>query len=169
VDVTLSAGADPWTALLDRVAALYVAGVEIDWAAFDAGYGRRKMALPTYPFERERYWVDLPGRDDATDETALLYTTEWREQPRSSAIDAPDETRGTWVIFGDAQDRGATLARKLEFHGHRTVLVSHADDYSALAAGGSILGVVDLRNLDINGADVAGDAVRGATATLDVM
>ena len=32
----------------------------IDWAAFDAPYRRRKLVLPTYPFQRERYWV---GRD----------------------------------------------------------------------------------------------------------
>jgi acyl transferase domain-containing protein/acyl carrier protein len=48
-----------WSRLLESLAELYVRGAEVDWAAFDGGYGRRKLALPTYPFERERHW--LPG------------------------------------------------------------------------------------------------------------
>jgi acyl transferase domain-containing protein/aryl carrier-like protein len=49
-----------WTELLDAVATLFVAGVAIDWTAFDHGRDRRRVALPTYPFERERYWIDAP-------------------------------------------------------------------------------------------------------------
>lgn len=56
------AGQD-WTRMLESVAELYVRGAEIDWAGFDHGYSRRKLAMPTYPFERERYW--LPGLDAA--------------------------------------------------------------------------------------------------------
>jgi acyl transferase domain-containing protein/acyl carrier protein len=51
--------------LLAGAAALYAQGVELDWAGFHRGRGGRKVALPTYPFERKRYWisVDRPGRD----------------------------------------------------------------------------------------------------------
>ena len=37
-------------------------GVPVDWAAFDRGYRRRRVALPTYPFQRERYWVERRAR-----------------------------------------------------------------------------------------------------------
>ncbi|WP_226594858.1 polyketide synthase dehydratase domain-containing protein, partial [Microseira wollei] len=37
---------------------LYVAGVKVDWAGFDRDYLRTKVALPTYPFQRQRYWVE---------------------------------------------------------------------------------------------------------------
>jgi len=40
---------------------LYVRGVKIDWAALEHGAPRRKLTLPTYPFQRARYWVDLPA------------------------------------------------------------------------------------------------------------
>src|SRR5262249_18723388 len=53
------AGDDPWRSLLDVVAALYAAGAAIDWRAFDAPYPRNKIALPTYPFQRQRYWLDF--------------------------------------------------------------------------------------------------------------
>lgn len=48
--------------LLETLGALYACGAAIDWRAFDAAYLRRKLSLPTYPFERERHWLDFPER-----------------------------------------------------------------------------------------------------------
>jgi acyl transferase domain-containing protein len=42
--------------MLDSLAALYVQGVDVDWQGFDAGRGGRRVPLPSYPFQRERYW-----------------------------------------------------------------------------------------------------------------
>jgi len=53
---TLSPGADPWRTLLDAVATLYVAGVPIDFRRLDDGSLRRRVALPTYRFQRRRHW-----------------------------------------------------------------------------------------------------------------
>lgn len=50
-----------WTQLLTSLGHLYVRGAQIDWSAFHAPYPRRKVSLPTYPFQRQRYWVDTPG------------------------------------------------------------------------------------------------------------
>ena len=33
-------------------------GVELDWATLHAGSEPRRIPLPTYPFERKRYWVE---------------------------------------------------------------------------------------------------------------
>ncbi|HWO60576.1 MAG TPA: SDR family NAD(P)-dependent oxidoreductase, partial [Umezawaea sp.] len=43
------------------LAKLYVDGVPVDWPPFFAG-GRR-VELPTYAFQRERYWSEAPGQD----------------------------------------------------------------------------------------------------------
>ncbi|MEO1399840.1 MAG: type I polyketide synthase [Cyanobacteria bacterium J06635_1] len=47
-----------WQAMLDSLSQLYVQGVKVDWLSFDQPYPRRRLPLPTYPFQRQRYWVD---------------------------------------------------------------------------------------------------------------
>ena len=48
---------DTYQVLLDSLGALYVQGAAIDWAGFERGYERRRVPLPTYPFERKHYWA----------------------------------------------------------------------------------------------------------------
>ena len=44
--------------LLSALGQLWLHGVRVDWAGFYAHERRRRVALPTYPFQRERYWVE---------------------------------------------------------------------------------------------------------------
>ncbi|MEO6086727.1 MAG: SDR family NAD(P)-dependent oxidoreductase, partial [Umezawaea sp.] len=48
------------TGLLAALARLHVRGVPVDWAAVHATSGARRCELPTYPFQRTRYWLDAP-------------------------------------------------------------------------------------------------------------
>jgi acyl transferase domain-containing protein len=48
---------------------LWTAGVDVSWAAFDGGYRRRRVVMPTAPFQRQRYWV--PASDSRASGTAL--------------------------------------------------------------------------------------------------
>lgn len=67
--------------LLFALGSLWLQGVTIDWEAFYAHEERRRITLPTYPFERLRHWVEpvaaTPGKlepsaPSATDPTAAL-------------------------------------------------------------------------------------------------
>jgi len=53
---SLREGRSDWQQMLESLGALYGQGVAIDWAGFDKDYARRKCILPTYPFQRQRYW-----------------------------------------------------------------------------------------------------------------
>jgi acyl transferase domain-containing protein/acyl carrier protein len=55
---SVRSGRDDWAELLTSLSQLYARGVEVDWAGFDRDYPRHKVSLPTYPFQRERYFVD---------------------------------------------------------------------------------------------------------------
>ena len=46
------------TFLLNGLGQLWLSGVEIDWSGFYAGEQHYRLPLPTYPFERQRYWVE---------------------------------------------------------------------------------------------------------------
>jgi len=55
-----------WPGLLETLARLYLLGAPVDWAGFDRSRPRRKLPLPTYPFQRERFWFDArPARASA--------------------------------------------------------------------------------------------------------
>jgi NADP-dependent 3-hydroxy acid dehydrogenase YdfG/acyl carrier protein len=44
--------------LIGAVGKLWMAGVEIDWGQYYEGEKRRRVGLPTYPFDRQRYWIE---------------------------------------------------------------------------------------------------------------
>ncbi len=54
-------------ALLGALASAHANGVEVDWAALFAGSGAKRVELPTYAFQRRRYWIDSePGAGDVS-------------------------------------------------------------------------------------------------------
>ncbi len=55
---SLRSGQDEWECALHALAELWVRGAGIDWKAFDAGYGRRRRSLPTYPFQAKKHWIE---------------------------------------------------------------------------------------------------------------
>ena len=69
-DLVIPLSAMSWPSLLDRLGRLYVRGFSVDWSGFDRGYFRRKVQLPTYPFQRQRYWADSTPRPQADGQAA---------------------------------------------------------------------------------------------------
>ena len=55
---SLRPGQEDWQQLLSSLAQLYVRGVPVNWLGFDQDYKRHRLQLPTYPWQRQRYWVE---------------------------------------------------------------------------------------------------------------
>ena len=62
---------------------LWLAGASVDWRGFHSRQRRQRVPLPTYPFERKRYWID-PAASHAPEETATGIRPS--AQPASQAI-----------------------------------------------------------------------------------
>ena len=45
---------------MDALGRLWLAGVAVEWQGFYTGQRRARLMLPTYPFERQRYWIEPP-------------------------------------------------------------------------------------------------------------
>ncbi|NYG35449.1 SDR family NAD(P)-dependent oxidoreductase [Sphaerotilus montanus] len=69
---SLRQGEPDHRSMLDSLGALYVRGVLPDWAGVDGQRPRRRLVLPTYPFQRSRHWVEsaLPATTSTTTPTA---------------------------------------------------------------------------------------------------
>jgi acyl transferase domain-containing protein len=66
---SLRPGREDWQQLLESLATLYVRGAAVDWSGFDRDYARRRVDLPTYPFQRQRYWVETVNNGQAKPES----------------------------------------------------------------------------------------------------
>ncbi len=70
---SLRKGQDDWAQMLNSLAGLYVHGTAVDWRGFDQPYLRHRVTLPTYPFQRQRYWAAAGSRPRNTENSANLH------------------------------------------------------------------------------------------------
>jgi amino acid adenylation domain-containing protein len=84
--------------LLAALGRLWVAGVEVDWAAYQRGRFRRRVSLPAYPFEGRRFWsageIGLPAREGRSTEDAAEAGVSPAAAGVSPTMDAPDLSEG---------------------------------------------------------------------------
>ena len=57
----VAGAADAASAWHRAIGQLWAGGANLDWNAYHGGLPRRRVPLPTYPFERQRHWVDAPS------------------------------------------------------------------------------------------------------------
>lgn len=127
---------------LTSVAEAYTHGVDIDWRRV-LGDGGSVVALPTYAFQRQRYWRPGLGagsgaaghKDSGDSPDDWSYREDW--VPAAAGSPVPVE-RGTWVIFGsDTEDTAvAECTAALEARGHsvHAVPMPESVDRDAVAA-----------------------------------
>jgi acyl transferase domain-containing protein/acyl carrier protein len=106
------------------IANLWSVGVPVQWQALHQNQTRRRVPLPTYPFERQRYYLtpQQPLETPAADGEPRLHTISWIRQPAPPA--RPLE--GPWLLFADTGGLGAKLAARLP----GAVIVEAADTFA---------------------------------------
>jgi amino acid adenylation domain-containing protein len=115
---------------------LWTEGIAVDWPALHAGADRRRVPLPTYPFERKRFWVEMPqaGTDTsmaaiaasavehrrADDPADWFYVPFWRPALPVGVGEGP---AGLRLLFPDAHGLGRRLERLLLDAGTEVITV----------------------------------------------
>jgi len=129
------------TQVLQTLGQLWRNGVGINWQAFYAEEKRHRLPLPTYPFERQRYWIDAPKRqrhqekatrienspihseDNNTDFKQWLYQPHWLKSAIPNTEAAVETTTQHWVLFEDNCGVSQQLQQALLQQGHTVTTV----------------------------------------------
>jgi len=124
---------------------LWACGVEADWPQVWGDAQRNRLSLPTYAFQRNRYFIE-PGKSVKQPEVALPerhkdmadwgYRPAWRPRLADCALDIGNDLAlepHNWLIFEDTTGQGAACAAALLAAGHRVARVRAGDTYAQLA------------------------------------
>ncbi|GAA0440365.1 hypothetical protein Acor_12830 [Acrocarpospora corrugata] len=113
------AGGEPRDArveLLETCSRLWERGASVHWERVQPGPGRI-VSLPTYPFQRTRYWPELvdggqppvPAAQPA-EPADLCFAPAWQQDPARGAAPAELRLDGPLIVFADADGIGTALA-----------------------------------------------------------
>jgi acyl transferase domain-containing protein len=126
---------------------LWAAGLDLDWERVDADNQGRRISLPTYPFARERHWLEPPqvsdsGADSAAQRVADLsqwfYAPSWKRQP--NLLPAVGDWSGERVlILAESDGLAQGLSARFEALGGEAIMVSPGETFRADADGGYTL------------------------------
>jgi acyl transferase domain-containing protein/thioesterase domain-containing protein/acyl carrier protein len=122
--------------LKEAVGRLWVAGIEIDPTRFFARDSQRRVSLPTYPFERQRYWIDKGVR--AAPSNSLTRRPDlgrWFSAPaflRSAPSESlpPEELRKPWLVLTDNSPLARAIVERLRASGARVSTVAAAAHFA---------------------------------------
>ncbi len=112
--------------ILRTLGELWLAGVHVDWRGFHAGERRHRLPLPTYPFDRQRYWVE-PGEPVAISDgrpkdleknpevADWFYVPSWKRSdlPFAPTTEVLESLQQRWLILSDGDGLGEQLSERL--------------------------------------------------------
>ena len=123
---------ESWLTALGR---LWLLHARPDWSGLYRNQHRLRLSLPTYPFERQRYWVEpkpsatvqqisaqVAESTKKKDIADWFYVPSWRSSLPPFSKKSADETPQTWLLFAEQESFAGKLAVELKSHG-RTILV----------------------------------------------
>ena len=131
--------------LLQTLGWLWLRGVEIDWSKFYTYEHRHRLSLPTYPFERQRYWIDakspslsidrkLTASDNKQDIANWFYLPSWKRSLLPNFSDNQIQSKSeNWLFFIDDLEIGKQLSGVFRSQSRNVVTVKQGQKFSKLA------------------------------------
>ncbi len=126
--------------LADALGQLWCAGADVDWSGYFGDRQRQRIAMPLYPFERQRHWID-PLKNPPVSVTGTakkLPLDQWFNLPTWSPSLPPrripngrlDRSSGAWLIFTNGCKLGLSLVERLESEGQSAVCVEEGSEFA---------------------------------------
>jgi len=147
---SLRPGHSDWQQILTSLAELYLHGVPINWLGFDQDFARHRLPLPTYPFQRQRYWIT--PEDNSMGITApsispggiapkqivkkkpniadWFYIPSWKRSIPPAYQPSQKLLESEILVFIDECGLGEKLAEKLAIQGSEVVRVSCGSEFA---------------------------------------
>jgi acyl transferase domain-containing protein/acyl carrier protein len=139
--------------LLTTLGKLWLAGVQVDWSRFYAHEQRHRLPLPTYPFERQRYWLEphqlshsvntVNSSGEILSSTCIpdkkpniadwFYIPSWKRSPLSARKGDEMPVQANTLVFIDECGLGSQLVNKLELEGHNVITVNVGSEFTKLS------------------------------------
>lgn len=125
--------------LLTTLGNLWLEGAQIDWNGFYSHEDRYRVALPPYPFERKKYWIDPQEAHKAavvSDERKSniadwFYLPTWKRMPlvnlSEESLKAAEPS--CWLIFSDEYGLGDRLSAWLQSEGQEVITAHPGTEY----------------------------------------
>jgi acyl transferase domain-containing protein len=126
---------------LHALGILWASGARVDWRRYHRGERRHRVALPGYPFERRRYWVDpgppavVAASDAVKPEAASadfggLFQPVWKEAELFTARGPASGITGPWLIFADTRGLSDRAAAILKDRGETVTMVRAGETFA---------------------------------------
>lgn len=132
--------------ILTSLCQLWQSGVRVDWVALHREEHLHRVPLPTYPFDRSRFWVEPQSIDalvaggDKTHGSSRIskksnisewfYLHSWKRcvvHPNEALIE-----KGKWLVFLDEQGLATKLVHRLQRKGQQVICVMRGPTFERL-------------------------------------
>lgn len=125
--------------LMSQLGQLWLNGIDIDWTAFYENEKRQRLPLPTYPFERQKYWINqglnkksnISYQNIEIDEKNIFdwfHAPIW-EQSLNSVINPQFKSQENWLVFSSENELSSNILNILRKNKQKFAVVKIGDKY----------------------------------------
>ncbi len=175
---SLYPGKEDLPQLLNSLAALTVQGVPVNWSSFYSTTAHQRLDLPTYPFQRQRCWLEGLAQpsavssakvqtagsiasgattQDSAGDTVNQYQVVWQELGAIAA--QPNPPVQSWLVLEDSSGVGHGITTQLQAQSHNVYRVVVGDRYQQLEP--------NLWQIPTDQPDLLGDILTAVLATIE--
>lgn len=113
---------------------LWLKGIDIDWKELYREQKRNRIKLPTYPFERQKFWIEKKeemvkgplsnSRKRITDNKKWFYIPSWKKSLLSQKVPLNNKKNDTrWLVFTDEEGLSDKLVEHIKLEGSEVISV----------------------------------------------